>query len=54
MRVLFIVFLGVFFVACGSQETAEQKAYKEEIYQEDKLAIEEDETLTENPNAIYF
>ncbi len=54
MRILLCILLVISLYGCGPKETPAQKAYKEEIYQEDKAEMQEYDALTENPNAIYF
>lgn len=38
----------------SSRQTPEERAHKEEVLDKDKVIIEEQEELTENPNAFYF
>jgi hypothetical protein len=54
MRILLTILLVMFLFGCGPKETEAQRAYKEEVYQEDKAEMQEYDSLTENPNAIYF
>jgi hypothetical protein len=37
-----------------SHQTPQEREYKEEALDRDKVIIEEQEELTENPNALYY
>ena len=37
-----------------SHQTPQEREYKEEVLNSDKVIIEEQEELTENPNAFYY
>lgn len=54
---LFVLVLGVaifFQIWNKSQQTPEEREFKQEVLDQDKVIIEEQEEMTENPNAFYF
>ena len=54
MKILLVIFLMMFLSGCGPKESQQEKGYKDEVYQEDKVEMQEYDALTENPNAIYY
>ena len=54
MKILLVVFLLMFLSGCGPKESEQEKEYKDKVYQEDAVEMQEYDVLTENPNAIYY
>ena len=55
LLIVLVVVIGIALQMWSSaRQSPEEKAYKEEVLDKDKVIIEEQEELTENPNAFYF